>query len=445
MSIWDEVEKESTPARASSSQVISVAEPDWRIWQPEPEGAQKGSVADDARAAGEGFLSGINPVSGLKQAILHPIDTFNAAKSEMSRLRTQAKEDFKAGDYAAAAQHGLGGIVPVLGPMASNTIDASLEGDARAAGEGLGQIASLKTTPMLLKGAGKVLRAGAEPIMENALGIRPADRAPAKTPGRAALDMTRGFHPETIRDSAAGVIKSETQARDAVLANSNATVDLQPARDVVTQAMRKAAAGNSDTEHLKPIRRQLARPRPGFSGATIVSPSGMPVIDPIQTPTDAVMIRNRLGNDFTKFDVARPVAGEARKVGNAAYSALTNEIHRAVPESAPFDRNISNLIPVRDSAQALELQPGAGAKVLQRIGRHTGALVGAGIGYEHGGLPGAIAGLVIPELLTEPPVQVAGARAMNAVGGGLISPAVSKAGTVLSTIQPKERGREAKR
>ena len=79
-------------------------------------------------------------------------------------------------------------------------------------------------------------------------------------------------------------------------------------------------------------------------------------------------------------------------------------------------RRISNLVPVKESADVRKLQPDTTGRVLMRVARPTGALIGAMEGARMGGIPGGIAGLVVPEMLTDPTAQMIGARALDRAG-----------------------------
>jgi hypothetical protein len=402
-----------------------------------------------------GLASAVNPIPGIKaiatdpRGLRHGIEhnVFEPQRSELQKAGEawQGKgEGTGMGTLGRASEafgHGLAGVLPLVGPAAAHAGEEIGSGNvAGGLGEATGLLSTL-ATPKLTEGAGRGLSRAAEPIAENALGIRAVDRKFGRTPGRAALEETSGVRPETVARQAEARTSELARARDASLAASPNQVSLRPARDVVENAITKAAAGNSQTGHLEPIREQLNEPRPGFQGTVsainqpplgALGPSGPLRISELQTPSSALAIRQRLGNDFTKFDLARPVSRESQGVGNQAYSALTNEIHRAVPESAPLDRRMSNLIPVKEAADARKLAPDTTGRVLMRVARPTGALIGAAEGARVGGLPGALVGLTIPELLSDPTAQMIAARSLNRAGKITRAPAT---GRILQTVQ----------
>jgi hypothetical protein len=386
------------------------------------------------------FASAVNPIPGIKAIATDPQGLRHGIESNI--FEPQRQQFIKAGEAAQgkgefagmtpmeraseAFGHGAAGALPLVGPAAANAGEQIGEGDiAGGLGSGAGLLSAM-AVPDLMNATGRGLSRTAEPVAENALGIRNVDRAPwEKNIGRTVLDNTSGFSPTAVRRSAGDAISNQARMRDAALSSSPNQVSLRPSRAVVDNAITRAAAGNSDTSHLIPIQEQLNEPKPGFQGNTAptntpppgtIGPSGPIRISELQDPMNALAIRQRLGKDFTKFDVARPVSNEAKQLGNNAYMGLTDEIHRAVPASAEPDRIISNLIPARDSAQARQLNAGPAARIIDRFARPTGALIGGIGGYEAGGIPGAIAGTVGPVLMTDPTAQMIAARGLDTAG-----------------------------
>lgn len=381
------------------------------------------------------FASAVNPVPGIKSIATDPEGLRHGV--EQNIFDPQRREFVKANDAAhgrgefagmtpgerltETLGHGAAGMLPLVGPAAANAGEQIGEGDtAGGLGSGAGLISTM-AVPDLMRGTGRVMSRGAEPIAENALGIRNVDRKFGRNPGRAVLDETSGVRPATVVDQAKRRISDLTAQRDAALTaagNRGVTASLRPARDVVSDAMTRAAAGNSETGHLEPIREQLNEPRPGFAGVATTNPVGTLTISELQNPMNALAIRQRLGEDFTKFDMARPVTREASRVGNRAYGALTNEIHSAVPESGPLDTRVSNLIPVKDSAAVKDIEAPTTQQIMRRFGAKTGALAagaaaGAASGHTLGGILG---GAIIPELLSNPTAQMSAARVLDTAG-----------------------------
>lgn len=456
---------------------------DTSAWKPVPGGGTPSLVpgTPNSGAAGRfagGLATSLNPVPMLT----HPIDTAKAAAKaqvgEFSKAKDAAtgKGEFSSMTPLERASstfgHGLAGVIPLAGPAAANAGERIGSGDVAG---GLGQATGLlatAATPALARAGGRGLSRTAEPLAEQALGIRAVDRKFGRAPGRAALDETTGVRPETVAGQAQTRMNDLTAQRNNVLATSKNTVDLGPSRNSVSSDIGKAGAGNSLTGSLEKVQEHLNEPHPGFAGQTeyppgsatpvsfnqkpsaILGPGGQPLgstvtatpgaapplkISQLQDPMNALALRQRLGNDFTKFDMARPVSREQMAVGNKAYGALTNAIHSAAPESAPLDRRISNLVPIKESADVRKLQPDTMGRVLTRIARPTGALIGAGEGYRAGGIPGALAGLVIPEMLTDPTAQMIGARVLDSAGKVARSPITGR------TLQTAQVGSNAQR
>lgn len=424
--------------------------------------------SDAAGRFAHGIANTMNPVPGIQaiandpQGLKHGIEEgIFAPQAEQFHKASDAihgRGEFGSmgtvGRISSAAGHAAAGSLPLVGPAAANAGDKIGDGDIAG---GLGEAAGLglsAVTPEITKGIGKGMMRAAEPVAESALGIRNVDRAVAKSPGRAALDMTSGFAPGKVAGSASDVIKARVALRDAILAKSKNTVSLRPARAEVAQSIKTAQAGNSIPSDLKVLSEHLTVPHEGFAGSTqypqgaatpiavnhptlpsgAVNPFGkpnvtvagappVPEISELQTPMDALKIRQRFGNDYTKFDHARPLTKEQQAVGNRAYKKITDEIHSAEPESAAPDKDISNLIPVKENARVKSLNAGPVQNAMHRFAAHTGAIAGgAGVGYSVGGIGGAVAGAILPDLISSPEVRMGAARGINAAGKAMKSP-----------------------
>ena len=449
---WEEVAKKYAASPAASD---TKAPSSSSVWDTAPVDLNPGSPSEAVGRFASNFANAVNPVPGIKaivsdpQGLKHGIEenVFRPQVDQFGKAADAArgKDEFSGmgpiGRASEAFGHGLAGAVPLAGPAAANAGDQIGNGDVAG---GLGSAAGListAATPLVTKGIGRGLQRAAEPVMENALGIRNIDRAPGgKMPGRAALDLTSGFKPETIENSARDAMADQTAARSAAMAaHPNATPSLRPALDEIEAARNKGLAGNSDMSHLDPMREQLTTPRSGFAGATQGNPL---TISELQDPDNFLAIRQRFGNDFTKFDHARPLPSETMNVGNRAYHQLTDEFHRAVPGTAEPDTNIANLMPVAESAAARKLNAPPLQRMVGRFAPHTGALVGAVGGYHAGGPLGALAGIAVPEILASPTVQAAAARGINGVGRAVASPITTRAIQGAQLVKPLRRNDE---
>lgn len=424
------------------------------------------------------FADAVNPLPGLSEMATEATDPkIGLAKTLGSHILQPQADQLKEAkanlqDTSAplaprlfnAGVHAAGGLTPLIGPPAVRAGEQIGRGDVAG---GLGSSAGLLTglaAPEIMKLPGRGLQRAAEPLAENAMGIRNVDRKFGRQPGRAILDETTGVRPSTVAESAGNKIGDLSSQRDAYLTSSPVKINLDPAIMKGKQSIAKAAAGNSDVGHLEPLISQLTEPKPGFAGATIqpptpmvpqqspvLGPNGQPVtrmipgtpppaaVSPLQSPMDALGMRQRFANDFTKFDAARPLSKESLNVGNQMYGDMTDAIHRGVPESAPLDKRISNLIPARDGGNVQELKPSLNQRIMQRFGVHTGALAGAALGAHEFGLPGAVAGLAIPELLADPTAQMVAARGLNAGGKALQSPVTGATAATGTLLKPRKQ------
>src|SRR5439155_15379189 len=149
------------------------------------------------------------------------------------------------------------------------------------------------------------------------------------------------------------------------------------------------------------------------------------------SPSRILALKRGIGDTISSW------TPEARKTFNpirrAVYGALDSELDRTVPEAAELNDKMANLIPGKQRAVVESSKAGFTQRVLGRAKAHTGALVGAGIGatagYKHGGVGDAVlygaAGLIGPEIVAEPSVEMAAARALNS---GVLRKAAQAAG-----------------
>lgn len=98
-------------------------------------------------------------VSGAGAMLAHPIDTITAG---MQGFRDKAVQDIQNGDYLKALNHGVAGVIPVLGPAFGNTVDAIDAGDPSAVGRSAADLTAAKTVPEIYKGVGGALVAAAK-------------------------------------------------------------------------------------------------------------------------------------------------------------------------------------------------------------------------------------------------------------------------------------------
>lgn len=398
-------------------------------------GERATSFVKDTASAAAPYLNPANIVSGVYNTIRHPIDT-------MSQMATppheQIPEEQLPQDAFHRIQRKLGGG-PNYNPPGK---DAPM---SEVLGTGLG-IGLSGSVPGVI---GKGMRAAGPPLAESSLGIRAINRAYGRTPGVAALEETKGFNPGTVSESAQQRLGDINTELESVVGKSNAPVDITPARQVLSAAQTKASGRNAakTASQIDPMKQHLTEPMPGFQGritqpptpmvqkpSAILGPNGQPVmqtvpgqapppvISDVQNPTGVLNLKRGFGDEFIHNwnpETMKGVRGTAART----YHALGEQLHNAVPESAPLDTRASSLIPVAERGAAADLNAPIGQRIMHRIGAHTGALAGAGLGYATGGIPGGIAGLVLPELLSSPTVKMAIARTLYGGGKALQSPA----------------------
>jgi hypothetical protein len=391
-------------------------------------------VAGGGRGQGVGggaLQVGGQAVKAMVQPLMHPVQTVESA--------------VKTGSYVAG--HALGVPMPEdwnpVAPMVEQyERDRAHGGHALALenllGQALGMYYGGKLTgaaagPALSAAAratGGGLQSAGEGLAESALGIRNTDRAFNSNPGRAALAETSGLMPSTIAEEAGQRLNDLTLERAAVAQANPGPVNISGARTFASEAMQEQARRNAipQIDRMAPLAEQIrtqGEPRGGWPiGVRPPRPAGAGIPPFVETP-EAINLREGVGG----YSADKPWTGKAsadplRGMVRGMYGSMSDAIHTAVPEIEPLDARMHDLIPVAQRAGEVDLNASTLQRVAGRFARPTGALVGAVSGVAGGhmaaGLPGAIAGglggLVAPELLASPWVQMGVARGLNAVG-----------------------------
>jgi hypothetical protein len=278
---------------------------------------------------------------------------------------------------------------------------------------------------------GMGLHALAPSIAESSIGIRKLDRAYGRTPGRAILDETRGLVPGTVAESAQGVLsRINPELERVVNTHAVAPVDMAVPRGIVQAGQNSAIAKNAagSFAQLEPMAKHLSE---NFA-------TGAPIPQMVK-PIDALNLKRGFGDEFI-HNWNPETMGGTRRMAARTYRAMADEIHSSVPGSAELDERASSLIPVAKRAESAELNAPLGQRIAGRFKAHTGALAGAvggGIfGYERGGPAEALKlgtlGLVAPELIGSPSVQMAIARGLNS-GASRVLPKVIGGGALQLT------------
>ncbi len=120
----------------------------------------------------------------------------------------------------------------------------------------------------------------------------------------------------------------------------------------------------------------------------------------------------------------------------AVRKAMNDELSKSVPDFDALNLKISNLLPVAQRAGATDLNAGVMQRVMGKLARPTGALVGtiAGgtAGYKEDGVRGALlggaVGAIAPEIATSPTTLMAGARIANSAAPAIAATVGTGAG-----------------
>lgn len=309
---------------------------------------------------------------------------------------------------------GVGAVVPSVAGGAAKVADA-----AGAVSDAINPINAV-TKPV-----GAAMKAVAKPIVKSALGLPGKTERYGATPATAALEQTSGIAPKTIQKSATvrlGDLNKQLDALDAAATAAGATVDLTPARQVITDAIAKVQSANGEADALLPMQRQLTEGRPGFAGSTTMAGD----VAPQQDPAVFRSMKRQFGDDFTRFDAAVPLKDSVRKVGNQAYHQMAVEANRAVPGSEEVNQQIQSLIPVQDAAQRTAERAGPVQRSIDRATRPTGGLAATLFGLHKAGIPGAVAAMTVQEALASPTARMALARSLYGGGKTIQLPGLSR-------------------
>jgi hypothetical protein len=169
------------------------------------------------KGLGKGSLEetkGLNPLPGLSQAVQHPIQTLSNIGPQQDALRQKAVQAFKNGDYAGAARHAVGWLLPVIGPHIDMMGDLAQSGHL---GQALGHAGVFGvTTAGPLKALPEFNPASPRVNAATALGHDPtagetaAQVAETSTPENAIANYTRA---RQIQQAAAAYRKASTSMK----------------------------------------------------------------------------------------------------------------------------------------------------------------------------------------------------------------------------------------
>lgn len=387
------------------------------------------TAGDVAKGAGKGLLHTVSsadewagkhlpPVmttpigqASTKENSQHAIDTAQSMAAPHNTAQRVGYGAEQAGEFLAptgveegAAKllaPGLGRAGEVTGRLLGSGVHSGTINKAQGGDFGTGAAAG-----SVGAGVGEGLKAAAPLLAETALKVRGADRAYGATPGEAILNHTTGFSPAKIVESARGAL-GDTQAEAghllAAAGNSGARVALYPTRKLLSDFVDRADLENHSgtTKDLEKLASQLDT----YHSSGKLIPSDV-------TPLDAGALNRGVSNAITSWNPATS-NDTMNAAGKMAHHSLGESIAQVVPEIRPLNQRLASLHPVIQRGTAADLNAGLLQRIVGRFGTPTGALLGGAAGFHYGGIPGAAAGLVVPEMLSNPTTLMMEARAAN--------------------------------
>jgi len=449
---------------------------DWKIWTVNAPEVKPPSLMDRAETAGRSLMGGAgdlltgaalgvgNDVTGLLHLATKPFlspEQYEARGERIKQLLTPENTTQavgKGGEQAAEfLAPGLGEenalrLLPKIAedaplllrmarPAARLGYQALTTGAVnKAQGGGFGTGAAMGAGGGAL---GEIGKAAAPYLAESALGTRLLERGGGRTGGaigKAALEETRGLTPEAVEKSASEKIGSLYKERQGLLESaSERPASLAKPRDFLSEAQGRfgpleggGMAAREPYGQIGEMRKSLLKQPKKMGGGAI--PEEL-------TPADYGRLQQGFSRNNLSWSPVRTLDKEAMGAGRRAYGLMTEELERTAPESVPLNRRIANLIPVEEGAGRRALSMPLAQRVMGRFGARTGALtLGGGVGYEKGGLPGAVigagAGAVAPELLWSPTAQMTGARLLYRAAPRFLLPAAAGGVLQLDRSQP---------
>lgn len=405
-------------------------------------GASDVAGATDAQPAAaelpKGFFSSALQSSGvpaLGTALMHPFDTASAIPGALKQgwenekqAVQQLRSDYGAQGMSTQTRHDIAGVVPVLGNVLKTAQAQHDAGDnAGMAGTLAGFVGGIPAGDAAASVAAKGLSKVAPVLAETALKVRGVDRAYGATPGQAILDHTTGFTPGAVVDSARQALNATHADQAAVLGNASGMVDLTPTRsignDFVTRAQEEGHPGT--VKDIAKLNDQLAYeldPRGNFVQTA-------PIPQDV-APRYAAALNRGLSSAKTSWNPAT-ASDTMNAAAGQMHHQLADSIANVVPEIRPLNQRVQSLMPVVQRGTAADLNAGLLQRSVGRWAAPTGGALTGIMGLHYGGIPGAIAGTILPELVSNPTTLMMEARAANAAAKVL--PKVG--GTVAATGQ----------
>lgn len=387
-----------------------------------------------------------SPAAAPYVAIKKAIDDYKSFKATGKTPQQLEDESRKQAGYGIATR--------LLAPAAEG-LGVNVQGMEQAAAEGdtagvLGHAAAVPTamavTAGLSKGAGAVAAKLAPEAAESSLGIGTQARAYGKTPGVAALEETSGLRPATVLAStreAMNNIGQQIASEYQAAGQAGARVSIQPALDILEKERQKALAqGRPDyaadiaknqdrltTDYAKIDQMEQAKKAAIQQGNTQLASVIQSQQDQVRatprvtmSPEDLWKLKQGQG-DTTNWN-PNTDPRQIVKLNRAVYRAMDDELDRAAPATSDLNQTYSSLREVAKRADIESRGASIAQSAMNRIARPTGALAsaifggveGSRLGGPTGGIIGATAGLLAPEVVASPTTQMGLARALWTVG-----------------------------
>ena len=271
-----------------------------------------------------------------------------------------------------------------------------------------------------------ILRRFEEPLTSEVSGMGPGQYI-GEIPGdRGGLGQPQGVL-RRLPDMSSSTIPEGNPlfppAQPTTIMQPNNIASLAPARQIVGKAMTTAEQQNAakTLAQLTPLSDLLSK----WSGTGEAIPEDV-------TPRQLNDLLRGVRNDHVSTwnpEIGSTVTDTAKEASHA----MATQLHDLVPGTFELDKRMMNLITGTERAESTARNAGISQRVFNRIGRPTGALLGAatgaGAGYRKDGLAGAalggLTGLIAPEILARPTVQMGIARSMySPLTGQMLKPLI---------------------
>lgn len=377
------------------------------------------SLADEAATVSREAVQGVgsmlkglvtSPLQALRQASptgLSGTETMEnlATPSDMTRQVASSPSEAAVaaipGAETATSLADLAARAAGHAPLRNETID---QAQSKVA-QGAGQAAAMAAAPSVAEGAQSIARAAAVPIAEEALGVGSKGRAFGKTPGEAVLNETSGLRPQAVLQSAREAMgKLGGQLQEAY--GNAGEVSIQPAIDVLEKYKQQALASRRP-DLATNIQENIDRLSTDLM-------TGQPKIN---MPASELWAVKRGQGDITAWN-PNVDPRLATRMNREVYRAIDNELDRAAPETEDLNQRYSSLREVARRADIESRNSGILQSAMGRIARHTGGSAAGAYELLRGNIPGAVAAILGPEILSSPTVQMGAARGLWKLGGG---------------------------